>query len=359
MAYEVLARKWRPQQFADVVGQGHVTKTLTNAIETDRVAHAYIFVGSRGTGKTTSARILAKALNCEKGPTPVPCDVCDSCKEIMAGNSLDVIEIDGASNNGVDQVRDLRDNARYSPARSTYKIYIIDEVHMLSTAAFNALLKTLEEPPTTGGGTSVILVTSSEDRLLATIRSRCQRVPFAPLSDDEVGRWLERHAEGLDDKTRRWIVGFAQGSVGRASLAVEYDLIEWGQSVLGPISQIAQAGRAAPHLGAAIADRVDGYAKAWVASHKNASKEAANRQAADLMGSMIANFARRQLSQIARDCDPEQPALSEAALEPWLNVIEAISDARRQLAANVNLTLVCEGMAMAIHAALLGTPAQR
>jgi len=147
MAYEVLARKWRPQQFDEVVGQEHVTRTLKNALKTNRVAHAYIFVGSRGVGKTTTARILAKALNCEKGPTPEPCDQCDSCREIMAGNNLDVIEIDGASNNGVEQVRDLRDNCRYTPSRGPYKIYIIDEVHMLSISAFNALLKTLEEPP--------------------------------------------------------------------------------------------------------------------------------------------------------------------------------------------------------------------
>jgi len=183
MAYEVLARKWRPQQFADVVGQEHVTRTLTNAIESGRVAHAYIFIGSRGIGKTTSARILAKALNCEKGPTPYPCDECDSCKEVMAGNSLDVIEIDGASNNGVDQVRDLRDNARYTPARGPYKIYIIDEVHMLSTAAFNALLKTLEEPPE---HVKFIFATTDVHKVLPTILSRCQRFDLRRISVQDI-----------------------------------------------------------------------------------------------------------------------------------------------------------------------------
>ncbi len=183
MAYEVLARKWRPQQFSDVVGQGHVTQTLTNAIESGRVAHAYIFIGSRGIGKTTSARILAKALNCEKGPTPYPCDECDSCKEVMAGNSLDVIEIDGASNNGVDQVRDLRDNTRYTPARGPYKIYIIDEVHMLSTAAFNALLKTLEEPPP---HVKFIFATTDVHKVLPTILSRCQRFDLRRISVQDI-----------------------------------------------------------------------------------------------------------------------------------------------------------------------------
>jgi DNA polymerase-3 subunit gamma/tau len=183
MAYEVLARKWRPQQFEDVVGQEHVTRTLTNAIESGRVAHAYIFIGSRGIGKTTSARILAKALNCEKGPTPHPCDVCDSCREVMAGNSLDVIEIDGASNNGVDQVRDLRDNARYTPARGPFKIYIIDEVHMLSTAAFNALLKTLEEPPP---HVKFIFATTDVHKVLPTILSRCQRFDLRRISIQDI-----------------------------------------------------------------------------------------------------------------------------------------------------------------------------
>ena len=169
MSYEVLARKWRPQQFADVVGQGHITQTLMNAIENDRVAHAYIFVGSRGTGKTTLARIFAKALNCLEGSTPTPCDQCESCLEVMAGSNLDVIEIDGASNNSVDQVRDLRENARYAPARGKYKIYIIDEVHMLSTAAFNALLKTLEEPPS---HVKFIFATTDVHKVLPTILSR-------------------------------------------------------------------------------------------------------------------------------------------------------------------------------------------
>ena len=186
MAYEVLARKWRPQQFDDVVGQEHVTRTLKNAIETGRVAHAYMFVGSRGIGKTTSARILAKALNCEKGPTTEPCDVCESCREIMSFSSLDVIEIDGASNNGVDQVRDLRDNARYAPVRGPYKIYIIDEVHMLSTAAFNALLKTLEEPPP---HVKFIFATTDVHKVLPTILSRCQRFDLRRISvQDIVGR---------------------------------------------------------------------------------------------------------------------------------------------------------------------------
>src|SRR5689334_14493494 len=147
MSYTVLARKYRPQIFADLVGQEHVSRTLANAIKSNRVAHAYLFTGIRGVGKTTTARILAKSLNCEKGPTPTPCNECAICLSIAAGDDVDVVEIDGASNNGVDEIRDLRGNVQYRPSRARYKIYIIDEVHMLSGSAFNALLKTLEEPP--------------------------------------------------------------------------------------------------------------------------------------------------------------------------------------------------------------------
>lgn len=172
MAYEVLARKWRPIQFEDVVGQEHVTRTLRNAIESGRVAHAYLFVGPRGIGKTSLARIFAKALNCSSGPTVKPCGTCDNCREITVGNSLDVLEIDGASNNGVDQVRDLRDQVQFAPSSGRFKIFIIDEVHMLSTAAFNALLKTLEEPPP---HVKFIFATTEGDKILPTIVSRCQR----------------------------------------------------------------------------------------------------------------------------------------------------------------------------------------
>jgi DNA polymerase-3 subunit gamma/tau len=172
MAYEVLARKWRPRQFADVIGQEHVTRTLTHAIESGRVAHAYLFVGPRGIGKTTLSRLFAKALDCEKGPTAQPCDACSLCREIMGGNALDVIEIDGASNNGVDNIRDLREAVQFVPAQARFKIFIIDEVHMLSAGAFNALLKTLEEPP---AHVKFILATTEVDKLPATIISRCQR----------------------------------------------------------------------------------------------------------------------------------------------------------------------------------------
>jgi len=172
MPYEVLARKWRPQQFEDVVGQEHVTRTLTNAISMERTAHAYLLVGPRGIGKTSIARIFAKALNCAQGPTTEPCDKCDSCREITAGTNLDVLEIDGASNNGVEQVRDLRETVKYAPSHGSHKVYIIDEVHMLSTAAFNALLKTLEEPPS---HVKFVFATTEPERVLPTIVSRCQR----------------------------------------------------------------------------------------------------------------------------------------------------------------------------------------
>ncbi len=175
MSYLVLARKYRPQTFEQVVAQTHITRTLTNAISSGRVAHAILFSGPRGTGKTTVARVLAKAMNCKDGPTPVPCNVCKSCNEITAGKAVDVFEIDGASNNSVDQVRELRENIKYMPAHSPHKIYIIDEVHMLSTAAFNALLKTLEEPPS---HVMFIFATTEPHKIPITILSRCQRHDF-------------------------------------------------------------------------------------------------------------------------------------------------------------------------------------
>ena len=172
MSYRVFARKYRPQTFEEVVGQEHITRTLQNAISAGRVAQAYLFVGPRGIGKTSTARILAKALNCKNGPTASPCGTCDACLEIAEGRSLDVLEIDGASNNGVENIRELRENAAYAPSSGQYKIYLIDEVHMLSIGAFNALLKTLEEPPE---HVKFIFATTEAQKVPATITSRCQR----------------------------------------------------------------------------------------------------------------------------------------------------------------------------------------
>ncbi len=178
MAYLVLARKWRPQNFTDLIGQEHVSQTLSNAIRSGRIHHAFLFTGARGVGKTSAARILAKALNCDEGLSDQPCGTCSSCTEITAGQGLDVLEIDGASNTGVDDVRELRENIRYLPNRSRYKIFIIDEVHMLSTNAFNALLKTLEEPP---AHAKFIFATTEPHKIPITILSRCQRFDFRKI----------------------------------------------------------------------------------------------------------------------------------------------------------------------------------
>jgi DNA polymerase-3 subunit gamma/tau len=191
MSYQVIARKWRPQTFSDLVGQSHVTETLANAIKNNRVAHAYIFSGARGVGKTTAARILAKAMNCAKGPTVEPCGECDSCKEIASGTSLDVIEIDAASNRGIDQIRELREMVRYAPAASRSKVVLLDEAHMLTSEASNALLKTLEEPP---DRVIFVMATTEPENLADTIRSRSQHFHFRALTFAEITGRLEEIA---------------------------------------------------------------------------------------------------------------------------------------------------------------------
>ena len=214
MEYLVLARKFRPQTFDDVAGQEHVVRTLSNAIGKGRVAHAFLFSGPRGVGKTSVARILAKSLNCEKGPTATPCNVCSNCKEITAGSSLDVQEIDGASNNGVDEIRSLRENVKFAPAAAKYKIYIIDEVHMLSGSAFNALLKTLEEPP---AHVIFIFATTETHKVPATILSRCQCYDFRRISLVEIAANLGKVATAerieISQAALIWIAEAGDGSM--------------------------------------------------------------------------------------------------------------------------------------------------
>lgn len=192
MTYQAFALKWRPKTFDEVIGQEHITTTLKNALKQDRIAHAYLFCGPRGTGKTSTARILAKSLNCLKSPGPKPCNKCQNCLEIDKSNSLDVLEIDGASNNGIDDIRTLRENVKLSPSNSGFKIYIIDEVHMLSTSAFNALLKTLEEPPK---HVKFIFATTQPSKILPTVISRCQRYDFRRISTKDISEKLKEIAK--------------------------------------------------------------------------------------------------------------------------------------------------------------------
>ncbi|MHB8772512.1 MAG: DNA polymerase III subunit gamma/tau [Syntrophales bacterium] len=214
MEYLVLARKWRPQAFDDVLGQEHVVRTLSNAITQERIAHAFLFSGPRGVGKTSIARILAKALNCEQGPTPTPCNKCVHCTEITDGIAIDVREIDGASNRGIDEIRELRENVKFAPASCRYKVYIIDEVHMLTREAFNALLKTLEEPP---GHVIFIFATTETHKVPATILSRCQTFEFRRIPLRLIADSLKKiaAAEGItvSDRGLAWIAEAGDGSL--------------------------------------------------------------------------------------------------------------------------------------------------
>ena len=326
--YLVLARKYRPQRFQDLTGQEHVVRTLVNALKTGRVAHAFLFTGPRGCGKTTSARILARALNCEKGPTPEPCGVCGPCVDIAAGTDVDVQEIDAASNNGVDDVRALREAAKYLPARDRYKIYIVDEVHMLSGAAFNALLKTLEEPP---GHIKFLLATTDPQKLPATILSRVQRhnIQLVPLG--KIVARLREIAEAekvqVSDGALALVARQAQGSM-RDALSLLDQLFSAHDPAAGEIGD----GEAAETLGAldtsAVRDIVKGVlardasvglagvARAWEqgADMKRLGEELASH-ARNLVFASLAGVKQdlpdheiRAFAQQAADHDPAQLA---------------------------------------------------
>jgi DNA polymerase-3 subunit gamma/tau len=308
--YVVFARKYRPERFEDVVGQQHVTRTLQNAVRGGRVAHAYLFCGSRGVGKTTVARILAKALNCKDGPTPEPCGQCESCRRIATGDDLDVMEIDGASNRGIDQVRDLRQNVGLAPAHSRFKIYYIDEVHMLTEPAFNALLKTLEEPPQ---HVKFIFSTTDPQKLPETVKSRCQRFDFRRIADAEIVAWLASIAEkeGLqvEDGVLAAVARAARGGL---------------RDALGALDQLAAFGETITMADVqAVLGTVDRTALAEITDALAAEDTAAALAAVDRLlfeGTDVEDFAD-QLSQhlrdlvVARYCGTDAPMLAGAAAD--------------------------------------------
>jgi len=242
MSYQVLARKWRPRRFSELVGQEHVVRALAHALDGGRIHHAFLFTGTRGVGKTTIARIFAKSLNCEKGPTSEPCGVCSACTEIDAGRYVDLLEIDAASNTGIDNVRELIDNAQYAPARGAFKVYLIDEVHMLSKAAFNALLKTLEEPP---AHVKFLLATTDPQKLPVTVLSRCIKFNLKRLTPEQiVGQMrhiLDAEAVAFDDEAIEVLARAADGSL-RDGLSLLDQAIAHGGGALRAIEVHAMLG---------------------------------------------------------------------------------------------------------------------
>ena len=310
--YTVVARRYRPQQFADLIGQEHVARALTNAITSGRIAHAFLFTGARGTGKTSTARILAKALNCVHGPTPTPCDVCDICKSVANGDDVDVLEIDGASNNKVDEIRDLKSNVGFRPQRARFKIYIIDEVHMLSNSAFNALLKTLEEPPP---HVKFLFATTEVQKIPITILSRCQRFDFSAIGPAKVFETLKYivKKEGLeaDDDALHIIARRAAGSMRDAQTLLD--------QLLGFSDGVLTADKLHALLGTAGDDRVGALAGAILGKDAAqaldivAQAAGAGLQLGELLDQLIDYWRGLMLVHVAGDAARDLPRHAVAA----------------------------------------------
>src|SRR5437773_8683382 len=341
MSYQVIARKYRPQRFSDVVGQEHVTQTLSHAIQQKRIAHAYLFCGPRGTGKTTISRIFAKCLNCTDGPKVEFDDQDPRCREIAEGRSLDVFEIDGASNNGVEQVRELRETCKYAPASAKFKIYIIDEVHMLSTAAFNALLKTLEEPPE---HVKFMFATTEPEKVLPTILSRCQRFDLRRIPTALIVKHLTHVAKlekvKLDDAALHAIARGADGSMRDAESTLDQlisfcgDKIEetdvlsmFGLTAQGQLLELARA---------LLAGEVDSALRQLndLANH--------GKDLGRLLGDLLSHFRNLLIFQVSRGdlkllevSEAEAASLSEqskmASAEGLTRIMEVFADAEMRL----------------------------
>jgi DNA polymerase III subunit gamma/tau len=364
MSYQVIARKWRPQTFKDLVGQEHVTGTLANAIKNDRVAHAYIFSGARGVGKTTAARILAKALNCVNGPTSEPCGVCDSCKEISAGSSLDVIEIDAASNRGIDQIRELREMVRYAPAASRSKVVILDEAHMLTGEASNALLKTLEEPP---DRVIFVMATTEPENLEDTIRSRSQHFHFRALTFNEIAERIKYIAreEGLTiaDGAVAVIARMAEGSMRDALSLLEQARAYCGDNIpdkdvrelLGVVPEDA-LNELVEAIAAGSADRALGLVHTFQKGGRNLQHFC--REAIRHMRNLLITRVCGADSDLIAATQDQRPALAKAAaqfseedLTRFFNVLlETDDDLRRKPDPRVHLEM---GLLRLIHAGRL------
>lgn len=376
-----------------IQGQTHALDQLHAQLASGRVHHAQIFHGPAGVGKFTTALALGKVLLCHAPAADLAgrrsaCGGCRSCLAFKVDDADDNLDaFAGVAHPDLHVVN--KELARYSDDKATRdrkltnipiqvvksallgpayvsaqlqhgKVFIVDEAELLDGRGQNAILKTLEEPPTPdlGGGTHIILVTSNEDRLLPTIRSRCQRIAFVPLPDAVLEGYLREHAARLEPVEQAWLVKYAQGSLGRAKLVLDYGLHEWARVVLSHLEHL-ERGRATPGLGSDLADRINGFAEAWVKNHANASKEAANKLAAGLMFSLIATHARQQLDRLAASCDPADPIVAEQQLEPWLAVIDALRVAEQRLGSNVNLGLTCDGLAATIGLSLRGQATHR
>lgn len=364
MSYQVIARKWRPQTFKDLVGQEHVTGTLANAIKNDRVAHAYIFSGARGVGKTTAARILAKAMNCINGPTAEPCGVCDSCKEIAAGSSLDVIEIDAASNRGIDQIRELREMVRYAPAASRSKVVILDEAHMLTGEASNALLKTLEEPP---DRVIFVLATTQPEDLEDTIRSRSQHFHFRALTFNEIADRIKYIAQeenlAIADGAAAVIARMAEGSMRDALSLLEQARAYCGDNI--PDKEVRELLGVVPEdaLNELVEAITAGSADRALGLVHNFQKEGRNLQhfcreaIRHMRNLLIARVCGADSDLIAATPD-QRPALAKAAalfseedLTRFFNILlQTDEDLRRKPDPRVHLEM---GLLRLIHAGRL------